>query len=169
MKPRRRPRTFIEIIPERKGFIYDRARDIYVKMPIMTLTRKQRESIGELAKLTVTDGDPSHPRLLDLIIEFLSRHREAILMVKACFQARNFFAILVTYGYPYQQPVECLDGALNLFAGLFRREIVRRFLSNRIDGADEGECLLFLSSQIEAGQWPNWLEEIREIEAALCV
>ena len=28
----------IEIIPERKGFIYDRARDLYVKLPIMKLT-----------------------------------------------------------------------------------------------------------------------------------
>ena len=28
----------IEIIPERKGFMHDRARDLYVKLPIMTLT-----------------------------------------------------------------------------------------------------------------------------------
>ena len=28
----------IEIIPERKGFMHDRARDLYVKLPIMKLT-----------------------------------------------------------------------------------------------------------------------------------
>ena len=27
----------IEIIPERKGFMHDRARDLYVKLPIMKL------------------------------------------------------------------------------------------------------------------------------------
>ena len=31
-------RMIIEIIPERKGFMHDRARDLYVKLPIMKLT-----------------------------------------------------------------------------------------------------------------------------------
>lgn len=36
-RPRRR-RIATEIIPQRKGFMYDRARDLYVKLPIMKFT-----------------------------------------------------------------------------------------------------------------------------------
>ena len=35
--PKRR-RMYAEIIHERKGFMHDRARDLYVKLPIMKLT-----------------------------------------------------------------------------------------------------------------------------------
>ena len=164
-RPKRRRWT--EIIPERKGFKYDRARDLYVKLPIMKLTPEQRESIGEFASLRVTDGDPTHRDLFEQIIERISRHREPVPRTRALVQARNVFAILVTYGYPHQSYLAILDGGLDEIVRLCRRELVRRFLMGRIAAEEESECLQFFNLQIETGQWRNWLEEIREIEAAL--
>jgi len=168
MKPRGRRRTFIEIIPERKGFMYDRARDIYLKLPMMKLTPEERESVGEFAQFKVTDGDPTHPDFFDEMIERIGRPREFIPRLRVLDQARNVFAILVRYGYPYQPYLALFDGALDEILRWLRRVMVRQLLIDRIDAADESEFLQFLSSQIENGQWPNWLEEIKEIESELC-
>jgi hypothetical protein len=97
-----------------------------------------------------------------------SRHRELIPRVRVLVQARNVFAILVIYGYPYQSHLALLDKGLDEIVRLCRRDLVRGFLTSQVCGEDENECLQFLSPQIENGQWPNWLEEIREIESRLC-
>jgi hypothetical protein len=157
--PRRRRRKFVEIIPERKGFKYDRARDLYVKLPIMKLTPEQRESIGEFASFKVTDGDPTHPDFFDQIVDRISRHHELVPRIRVLVQARNVFAILVTYGYPLQSYLALLDKGLDEIVRLCRRALVRGFLTSQVRGEDENECLQFLSSQIENGQWSNWLEE----------
>ena len=80
---------------------------------------------------------------------------------------RNVFAILVTYGYPHQSYLAILDEGLDEIVRLCRRDLVRRLLMGRIEIPEESECLQFFNSQIETGQWPNWLEEIHEIETAL--
>ena len=82
-------------------------------------------------------------------------------------QARNVFAILVTYGYSFQSYVAILDRGLDEIMRLCRRDLVRRYLTRRIEVAEESECLQFFNSQIETGHWPNCLEEIHEIEATL--
>jgi hypothetical protein len=144
-RPKRR--RMIDIIQERKGFMYDRARDLYVKLPIMKLTSEQRESIGEFASFKVTGGDPTHPDFFEQMIERISRHREPIPRVRVLVQARNVFAILVTYGYPYQSYLALLDKGLDEIVRLCRRVLVRGFLTSQVRGEDENECQ-FLSSQI---------------------
>ena len=165
-RPRRR-RIATEIIPERKGFMYDRARDLYVKLPIMKLTPEQRKSIGEFASLKVTDGDPTHPDFFEQIIQRTSRHRELVPRIRVTVQARNVFAILVTFDYPYQSFLAILDEGMDEIVRLCRREIARRLLRGRIEAAEQNECHQLLSLLIRTGQWPNWREEIREIEDAL--
>jgi hypothetical protein len=162
-RPKRRRWT--EIIPERKGFMYDRARDLYVKLPIMKLTPEQRRSIGEFISLRVTDGDPAHPDFFEQLFERISRHR--VPRTRVLVEARNVLAILVSYGYPYQSYLAILDRGLDEGLRLCCRELVRRFLLRRIEVSEESECLQLLGSVIEKGHWPNWREEFSEIEAAL--
>jgi hypothetical protein len=119
MKPKGRRRKDAEIIPRIEGCMYDRARDIYVKwplLPIMKLTPEQRESIGEFASLRAPYGDPTHPVVFKQITESLTRPRELLPWIRVLMQARNVFAILVSYCYSYQHFVEHFDRGLDKIA-----------------------------------------------------
>jgi hypothetical protein len=135
MKPRGRRRKFVEIIPEIPGVWYDRERDIYVKLPIMTLTDAQREAIGEFASLQALYRDPTRPEVVEQIAEIIRRPRDLIQGIRLLLQARNMFLILVSYGYPYEDLAEHFDRGVGK---ILRLCLVRHLLSGQV-GAEQRE------------------------------
>ena len=107
MKPRGRRRKFVQVIPERKCFVYDRGSDLYLPVdaagiiiPRLKMSHAQWEAIGEeLAGLKLASENPTDPELVEKINAFLLKPRPGLGMVKALMQARAAYLILVENGY----------------------------------------------------------------------
>jgi hypothetical protein len=166
----RRGRRHVEIIPYRPHFWYDAGRDLYMRIiaPVIRLTAEQRAAIGEFANLK--GDDPEDPAFLDQIFDRINQTlRGSTSQFKVIVAARNTFAVMADLGFPhYRGFVETLDPGLDKIGAACRQQIVRHFLTDRtLTDQEVREIIEILSSQIEAGLWPNWREEYeREIEAA---
>ena len=166
----RRRKPYVEIIPHRPGFRYDRATDLYLPVdssgaiiPRMKLSAAQREAIGEeLFGLKLESENPADPELGAKIAEFLLKPRVGLLpKFEAIAQARDYCAILLENGYyDYQWWVDRLNWELRCILGWCCQRLARDLLSDHsISEAERNQGFLFLGSFSDE-QWDALMRAI---------
>jgi len=133
------------------------------------LNKKLRALLEEERRLS---AEIHAQRIADFAEERARRGREAgdpLAGAKALVAAWRALRMLTENGYPLLLPLlhEVRFG-LDEMARLFRCELVRRLLLDKIEEPQATECMRELSAQIDSGEWEDWREEWKEVEDQVC-
>jgi hypothetical protein len=124
------------------------------------LLEQDRQKSAEVHAARITDIAEARARLG-------RQQGDPLAGVKALVAARNDLRMLTQN--PLLVPLlHEVQFGLDEIARLFRRELIRRLLLEKIEEQNAAECLRTLSAQVDSGEWENWRQDWMEVEDQVC-
>jgi len=118
-------------------------------------SKSDTEMLGECVDFVTTEIQKSHAL------------QDPVVAAKALITARDTFSLLARNGYPSFAPLLFdMQNTADDIARIFRKELVRRLLTQEISDKKAGACLRELSGIIER-EWVRWEQTLAEVEAEL--